>query len=109
MQTAGIRSAPIDQKDDISIAPAVSRRRDGAPFLRICALVAETPAGYAGLTYERPGLPLDSWCVEVNDVVVYQEPEDEENEEERTIVGDQGTGEEDFVLAPVHDKRLLGG
>jgi hypothetical protein len=91
-----------------SLPPSVGDAM-GHRFYGFAPLVAETPAGYAGLTYERPGLPLDSWCVEVNDVVVYQEPEDEENEEERTIVGDQGTGEEDFVLAPVHDKRLLGG
>jgi hypothetical protein len=71
-------------------------------FYGFVPLVAEAPAGYTGLTYERPGFPLDSWCVEVNDVVVYQE------EEEGGLVVDSETDEEDFAQAPVHDKQLLG-
>ena len=73
----------------------------GHRFYGFVPLVAETPAGYTGLTYERPEFPLDSWCVEVNDVVVYQE------EEEGGLVVDSETDEEDFALAPVHDKQLL--
>ena len=61
----------------------------GHRFYGFVPLVTETPAGYTGLTYERPGFPYASWRVAVNDVVVYQE-------------------EEDFALAPVHDKQLLG-
>jgi len=74
----------------------------GHSFYGFTPLVAETPAGYTGLTYERPGFPLDSWRVEVNGVVVYQE-----EEEEGTLVVDPETDEEDFALAPVHDKQLL--
>ncbi len=74
----------------------------GHSFYGFAPLVAETPFGYTGLTYERPGFPLDSWRVEVNGVVVYQE-----GEEEGTLVVDPETDEEDFALASVHDKQLL--
>ena len=62
----------------------------GHSFYGFAPLVAETPAGYTGLTYERPGFPLDSWRVEVNGVVVYQEGEDDEEDgdDEGTLVGD---------------------
>ena len=71
----------------------------GHRFYGFTPLVAETPVGYTGLTYERPEFQLDSWCVKVNDVVVYQE--------EGGLVVDSETDEEDFALAPVHDKQLL--
>ena len=48
-------------------------------------------AGYINLIYERPGIPFDRWRVEVNGVVVYQAPEDEE---EGTLVGDPENDEE---------------
>ena len=40
--------------------------------------MAGTFTGCITLTYERPGLPFDSWKVRVNGEVVYQESEDEE-------------------------------
>jgi hypothetical protein len=64
----------------------------GHGFCGFTPLAAESSDSNIELVYERPGLPLDSWRVEVNGVVVYQEPEDEE---ETTIVGNPGTGEED--------------
>jgi hypothetical protein len=58
------------------------------------------------LTYERSDIPLGRWQVKVNGVVVYQEPEDEE---EGTLVNDSGTGEENLALAPLHSDGVLGG
>ena len=65
----------------------------GHRFYGFVPLVTETSTGYSELTCERPTIPLGRWQVEVNDVVVYLEPEDEK---ETTIVGDSGTGEEEF-------------
>ncbi|HKM55117.1 MAG TPA: hypothetical protein VJY33_17030 [Isosphaeraceae bacterium] len=71
----------------------------GHHFYGFAPLAAETPASYTELTYEQSNIPLGRWQVKVNDVVVYQEPGDEE---ETTIVGDSGTGEEDCTTASVH-------
>ena len=50
----------------------------GHRFYGFAPLAAEMPDGYSELTYERSNIPLGRWQVKVNDVVVYQEPEDEE-------------------------------
>lgn len=44
-------------------------------------------AGYINLIYERPSIPFDRWRVEVNGVVVYQEPEDEEDGDDEGTLG----------------------
>ena len=52
-------------------------------------------ADYTELTYDYTDIPLDRWQVIINDVVVYQEPEDEEDgDDEGTLGGDPENDEE---------------
>ena len=70
----------------------------GHSFYGFAPLATETPARYTELTYERSNIPLGRWQVKVNDVVVYQEPEDEE---EGTDEDESESGEEDYASVPV--------
>jgi hypothetical protein len=92
---------PIQYNPDTDKVQASYEPSDamGHRFFGFAPLAAESSTGFADLTYERPGMPLDRWRVKVNGVVVYQEPEDRE---ETTTVGDSGTGEEDCTTASVH-------
>jgi hypothetical protein len=78
----------------------------GHRYFGFTPLVAETPTGCSTLNYERPGLPFDSWKVEVNGEVVYQESEEEEGEE--SLVGSPKAGEADHALAPADDGHTIG-
>ena len=67
----------------------------GHRFYGFAPLAAETPTSYTELTYERSDIPLGRWQVMVNGVVVYQEPEDEEDgDDEGTLSGDPENDEE---------------
>ena len=67
----------------------------GHRFYGFAPLAGETPDGYTELTYEESDIPLGRWQVMVNGVVVYQEPEDEEDgDDEGTLGGDPENDEE---------------
>jgi hypothetical protein len=74
----------------------------GHRFFGFAPLAAESSTGFADLTYERPGMPLDRWRVKVNGVVVYQEPEDRED---GTDEDESESGEEDYASVPVEGNR----
>jgi hypothetical protein len=77
-----------------SLPPSVGDAM-GHRFYGFAPLAAETPTSYTELTYERSDIPLGRWQVMVNGVVVYQEPEDEEDgDDEGTLGGDPENDEE---------------
>lgn len=64
----------------------------GHRFYGFAPLLAEKPDGYTELTYESSDIPLDRWQIKVNGVVVYLEPDEEEEE---TDDGESRSGEEE--------------
>ena len=64
----------------------------GHRFYGFAPMLAENPDGYTELTYESSDIPLDRWQVKINGVIVYQQPDEEE---------DEADGEEDRSPVPV--------
>jgi hypothetical protein len=71
-------------------------------FYGFAPIADESPDGYTELTYEQSEIPLDRWQVKVNGDVVYEEPEEKEEEAANSELG---SGEGDYSSALIEQNR----